>query len=116
MGAFYCDSSALVKRYAHGNRDSVGQEPDNIPSRPRHFHRPYYGHRGSGRDCSEDPSARDCRARRHDGHRTFKGHFTTQYQIVLMTTGLVDRAMELAEKHGLRGYDATTGECISRPC
>jgi hypothetical protein len=38
--------------------------------------------------------------------RTFKSHFTTQYQIVLMTTGLVDRAMELVEKHGLRGYDA----------
>jgi predicted nucleic acid-binding protein len=37
----------------------------------------------------------------------FKRHFTTQYQIVLMTTGLVDRAMELAEKHRLRGYDAT---------
>jgi predicted nucleic acid-binding protein len=39
--------------------------------------------------------------------RTFKSHFMTQYQIVLMTTVLVDRAMELAEKHRLRGYDAT---------
>jgi predicted nucleic acid-binding protein len=39
--------------------------------------------------------------------RTFKSHFSTQYQVVLMTTGLVDRAMELAEKHGRRGYDAT---------
>ena len=39
--------------------------------------------------------------------RTFKSHFTTQYQLVLMTTVLVDRAMELAEKHKLRGYDAT---------
>ncbi len=38
---------------------------------------------------------------------TFKSHFTTQYQIVLMTTVLVERAMELAEKHRLRGYDAT---------
>jgi uncharacterized protein len=38
--------------------------------------------------------------------RTFKSHFMTQYQIVLMTTVLVDRAMELAEKHRLRGYDA----------
>ena len=39
--------------------------------------------------------------------RTFKSHFTTQYQLVLMTPVLVDRAMELAEKHKLRGYDAT---------
>jgi len=38
---------------------------------------------------------------------TFKSHFTTQYEIVLMTTVLVERAMELAEKHRLRGYDAT---------
>ena len=49
-------------------------------------------------DISED----DATAAIH----TFKSHFTTQYQIVLMTTVIVDRAMELAEKHRLRGYDA----------
>ena len=38
---------------------------------------------------------------------TFKNHFTTQYQIVVLTTTIVDHAMALAEQHTLRGYDAT---------
>ena len=36
----------------------------------------------------------------------FKTDFRTQYQIAEVTTSLTDRAMQLAEKHGLRGYDA----------
>jgi predicted nucleic acid-binding protein len=38
--------------------------------------------------------------------RTLRHHFRTQYQIVLLTPEIVDRAMELAEQHELRGYDA----------
>ena len=36
----------------------------------------------------------------------FKTDFQTQYQIVELTIGVADRAMTLAEQHGLRGYDA----------
>lgn len=36
----------------------------------------------------------------------FRADFRVQYQIIEVTTNLAERAMELAEKHGLRGYDA----------
>ena len=36
----------------------------------------------------------------------FKADFRAQYQVIEITTGLADQAMRLAEKHGLRGYDA----------
>jgi uncharacterized protein len=36
----------------------------------------------------------------------FKEDFKTQYRIVLMTVAILEQAMDLAEQHGLRGYDA----------
>ncbi len=36
----------------------------------------------------------------------FRSDLRSRYQIVEVTEGLVDSAMALAEKHGLRGYDS----------
>jgi uncharacterized protein len=36
----------------------------------------------------------------------FKSHFKVEYLVVLLTVAITERAMDLAEKHGLRGYDA----------
>ena len=36
----------------------------------------------------------------------FRVHFKTNYLIVLTSIPVVERAMDLAEQHGLRGYDA----------
>jgi predicted nucleic acid-binding protein len=36
----------------------------------------------------------------------FRQHFANEYKLVDMTPTLVDSAMALAEKHGLRAYDA----------
>jgi uncharacterized protein len=36
----------------------------------------------------------------------FKGHFAAQYRVTLVAPAIVARAMDLAERHGLRGYDA----------
>ncbi len=36
----------------------------------------------------------------------FKADLYNDYQIIEVTDALVDRAMALAEKHGLRGYDS----------
>ncbi len=107
MGAYYCDSSALVKRYANETgslwvRNLTDPQADNdifiahitgIEVVAAIARKTRMG------DISEPDAAAAI--------RTFKSHFTTQYRIVLMTTGIVDRAMELAEKHRLRGYDAT---------
>jgi hypothetical protein len=38
--------------------------------------------------------------------QAFRSDLATAYQVVEVTPALADRAMLLAEKHGLRGYDA----------
>jgi predicted nucleic acid-binding protein len=102
MGAFYCDSSALVKRYAH----ETGTLWVRSLTDPQAGHDIFTAHITGIEVVAA--IARKTRLREIAAPdatmaiRTFKRHFTTQYQIVLMTTGLVDRAMELAEKHGLR--------------
>jgi len=107
MGVYYCDSSALVKRYAN----ETGSLWVRSLTDPQAGHDIFTAHITgievvaaiARKTRMGDISAHDAAT----AIRTFKSHFTTQYQIVLMTTVLVDRAMELAEKHRLRGYDAT---------
>jgi hypothetical protein len=36
----------------------------------------------------------------------FRAHLTAEYQVIEITEALANRAMLLAETHGLRGYDA----------
>lgn len=38
--------------------------------------------------------------------QAFRSDLATTYQVIEVTPALADRAMLLAEKHGLRGYDA----------
>jgi len=38
--------------------------------------------------------------------QAFRGDFATAYQVIEVTPALANRAMLLAEQHGLRGYDA----------
>jgi predicted nucleic acid-binding protein len=107
MGAYYGDSSALVKRYANETgsrwvRSLTEPQAGNdiftahitgievVSAIARKIHRGEI----SGSDATS-------------AIRIFQSHFKTQYQIVLMSTEVVDRAMALAEKHRLRGYDAT---------
>jgi uncharacterized protein len=107
MGAYYCASSALVKRYAH----ETGTQWVRSLTNPQAGHDIFIAHITGIEVVAA--MARKIRLREiaepdaTTAIRMFKSHFTTQYQIVLMTTVLVDRAMELVEKHRLRGYDAT---------
>ena len=107
MGAYYCDSSALVKRYAH----ETGSRWVRSLTDPQAGHDIFTAHiTGIEVVAAIARKTRTGEIAAHDATtaiRTFKSHFTTQYQRVLMTTVLVERAMELAEKHKLRGYDAT---------
>ncbi len=36
----------------------------------------------------------------------FRADLTNEYQVIEMSATLADQAMQLAERHGLRGYDA----------
>ena len=106
MSVYYVDSSALVKRYCRETGSLwVRQLAD-----PEQGNGIFTAHitgievvaaiarKARMREMSESDAT--------TAIRTFRHHFQTQYQIVLMTLEIVDRAMELAEKRGLRGYDA----------
>lgn len=107
MGAYYCDSSALVKRYAN----ETGSLWVRSLTDPQAGNDIFIAHiTGIEVVAAIARKTHMGDIPEHDATttiRTFKSHFATQYQIVLMTTVIVNRAMDLAEKHRLRGYDAT---------
>jgi predicted nucleic acid-binding protein len=114
MGAYYCESSALVKRYA----DATGSLWVRNLTAPEAGHNIFTAH--ITRIEVVAAMARKTQMRELTAHEattaisTFKSHFQTQDQIVRMTTEIVERAMELAEQHRLRCH--ATGERISCPC
>jgi predicted nucleic acid-binding protein len=106
MGLYYFDSSALVKRYAQEVGSSwvisltdpaagnefftalvTGVEIVSAMARKARL----------GSMSSPDATA---------AIGVFKAHFSVEYQVVLMTPAVLERAMNLAESHGLRAYDA----------
>src|SRR2546427_7959635 len=107
MGAYYMDSSALVKRYAN----ETGSLWVRSLTDPQAGHDIFTAHiTGIEVVAAIARKTRMGEIAAHDATtavQTFKSHFTTQYQIVLLTTAIVDHAMALAEQHTLRGYDAT---------
>lgn len=106
MGHYYFDSSALVKRYV----TEAGTAWVNNLCAPSTDH-VLYTVRISG---AEIIAALFLRARTGSLAMSdvqavavrFKLDFRQRYQIVEVTEPLVNSAMVLAEKHGLRGYDA----------
>jgi predicted nucleic acid-binding protein len=106
VGHYYLDSSALVKRYVA----EMGTEwvTDLCAADAGHT---VYTVRISG---AEIIAALFLRARTGalaaaDAQAVamqFKADFRDRYQIVEVTEQLVDLAMTLAERHGLRGYDS----------
>ena len=54
------------------------------------------------RECGRTLAPTDATAAR----QAFRHDLTTTYQVIEVTPALANRAMLLAEQHGLRGYDA----------
>lgn len=106
MAHHYFDSSALVKRYI-AEAGTAWVQSMCVPS-AGHI---AYTVRISG---AEIVAALFRRVRMGTLRSTdaqaaalqFKADFRAEYQIVEVTEVLIDRAMTLAEKHGLRGYDS----------
>ena len=106
MSVYYVDSSALVKRYCR----ETGSLWVRHLADPEQGNGIFTAHiTGIEVVAAIARKARMGEMSESDATtaiRTFRHHFQTQYQIVLMTLEIVDRAMELAEKRRLRGYDA----------
>jgi predicted nucleic acid-binding protein len=106
MAVFYLDTSALVKRYAQEpgtawvlSLTDVAAEHDLYTVRVTGPEMIAALFRKSRRgEISPEEARRSA--------ENFRADWEHQYQIVEVTARVADRAMELAEKHGLRGYDA----------
>jgi predicted nucleic acid-binding protein len=106
LAAYYFDTSALVKRYV--------QEPGTIwvtgVASPMGNHDIYVVRiTGPEMIAAFFRKARRGEAAINDVRRAAedsRSDFRDQYQVVEITEGIADRAMLLAQQHGLRGYDA----------
>jgi predicted nucleic acid-binding protein len=106
MAIYYLDTSALVKRYA--------QEPGTawiLSLTDVAAEHDLYTVRVAGPEmiAALFRKARTGEVSLEEAKRSaenFRADWQHQYQIVEVTARVADRAMELAEKHGLRGYDA----------
>ena len=106
MGVYYFDSSALVKRYA----SEVGS-PWVINLTDSQSRNDVFTALVTGAEivAAVARKARMGSITLQDAMAAiaaFKSHFRTDYLVVLLTAAIIERAMDLAEKHGLRGYDA----------
>ena len=106
MAAFFCDASAIVKRYANefgsswvmgvtdpasGNTIFVARitEVEVVSGVTRRVR--------EGTLSANDGSA---------GTVSLRGDFVNQYRVIEITPTLIDNAVSLVQIHGLRGYDA----------
>ncbi|MBM4049038.1 MAG: type II toxin-antitoxin system VapC family toxin [Planctomycetes bacterium] len=106
MADYFCDSSALVKRHA----EEVGTAWMQGICAPAAGNE-VWAARVTG---AEVVSAfwRKVRggtmstANATKVTRAFKDHFRNQYRVVEVRAATIEEAMDLAQQHGLRGYDA----------
>ena len=106
MAPFYLDTSALVKRYAeergtvwvsHLTNPTVGNQLYTLRLTAAEMVAALYRKVRTGEVTLVE-------AQRAEGN--FIADWQQQYQIVELTPSVVDRAMLLARRYGLRGYDA----------
>ncbi len=106
MGAYYADTSALVKRYVHG-QGTVWVTGLTDPANGHEL----YTVRLAGpemiaalfrRSRVGSITAADATRAAYN----FRLDWRHQYLVLEVTMSVADRAMGLAEKDGLRGYDA----------
>jgi len=106
VGVYYFDTSALVKRYAQ----ELGTAWVMSITNPTAGHDIYVSRiTGPEMIAALFRKVRTGEIAQVDALRAaenFKVDFRSQYQVVELTAEIADRAMALAERHGLRGYDA----------
>jgi predicted nucleic acid-binding protein len=111
MAAFYADSSALVKRYVREAGSSwvtaftlpsagnviitaLVSGPEIVAALARRVR--------TGSMTLSDASA---------AISAFRSEFQTEFEVAQISDEVIERAMDLAERHSLRGYDAVPLAC-----
>lgn len=111
MSHYYCDSSALVKRYVIETGTAWVCSLCALSSGHT-----LYTVRISGAEivaalCLRARTATLAPVDARAATIQFRADFRNRYQIVEVTEHLIDSAMNLVERHSLRGYDSSTGGC-----
>ncbi len=106
MEVYYLDSSALVKRFAHEQGTAwvvsiVDEEGSNEV-----FIALVTGAEIAAALARRVRMGTVSVADDQQALAAFRERFYQQYNIVLTTPDIVDRAMDLVQQYGLRGYDA----------
>jgi predicted nucleic acid-binding protein len=106
MAVYYLDTSALAKRYVQESGTvwvldltdlAAGHDLYTVRVTGPEMIAALFRKARTG-EISADDAIRSA--------ENFRTDWQQQYQIVEVTAHIADKAMELAEKHGLRGYDA----------
>lgn len=106
MAAYYFDTSALIKRYVVEQGTTwVTSITDSATGRDIFMVR-VTGPEIIAALFRKVRTRELSRAKAVRAANLFKNDWQVQYQIVEIDANLANEAMKLAEKHGLRGYDA----------
>jgi len=103
MGAYYFDSSGLAKRYIKEVGSAWVESLTNLTSGNENIISLATGAEVAAAICKRARTGALKTADAASALAKFKLEFKSHYFVVNLSDQIIDRAMNLAEKHGLRG-------------
>ncbi len=114
MGTFYFDSSRLAKRYVKEIGSAWVESVTDLAVGNEIMISLATGAEVAAAICKRARTGTLTPTDAAIALTTFKAEFKSHYFTVNLSKAIVDRAMSLAEKHGLRGYDSIQLATASR--
>jgi predicted nucleic acid-binding protein len=106
MSAYYFDSSAIVKRYVKETGSAWVVAITDPTSGNEIFTSLISGAEVVAAICRSGRMGTITPQAVTQALTAFKSEFRSQFTILQLSDSIIDQAMALAEKHGLRGYDS----------
>jgi hypothetical protein len=106
MGAYYFDSSGLAKRYVNETGSVWVESLTDLASGNEIIISLATGAEVAAAICKRARTGAFKPADAAVALTTFKTEFKTHYFLVNLSNSIIDHAMNLAEKQGLKGYDS----------
>ena len=106
MGTYYFDSSGLAKRYVKETGSAWVESVTDLAAGNEIITSLATGAEVAAAICKRARTGTLLPADASTALTTFKAEFKSHYFTVNLSNLIIDRAMSLAEKHGLRGYDS----------
>jgi hypothetical protein len=106
VGAYYFDSSGLAKSYVKETGSAWVEDVTDLAAGNEVIISLATGAEVAAAICKRARAGTLAPADASIALATFKAEFKSHYFTVNLSNAIIDRAMSLAEKHGLRGYDS----------